>query len=154
LAKASIFYCSKKNGLPIGINDLCNVKDRKVVWRIYQIITFDIMKEDSTGFTSPLVYLPKLTSVFKVDSTLEKKIVNLTREVSSTPQCISMNPKTIMGSVFYVVCSQEISKSQRKENKIIQVNISKVVGVSEVSIRNGIYRIEKSLKNLLKEDSI
>ena len=99
-----------------------------------EIIDLEIVKENEKGF------------VFQFDNRESSKLLLIKRKkgsISGAHYHTGKNPMSIAAASIYIGCLGSDTKSL-----IIQRDIAKVAGVTEVTIRN-IYRLYKGMKNIL-----
>lgn len=145
-----LFICCRDYGRPISSQDICEKLSlkQKLFRKYFRIVTWETSIA-VTEHTTPQTWLQKLSVQLQLDkkvTMMASKIINICSDKNLTP---GRNPKGVAGAAIYLSCKQVYGKfihNGKGYNKLRQDELSEMLGLTAVTIRNIMTDIVPELK--------
>ncbi|MFX1457437.1 MAG: hypothetical protein ACFFDB_18880, partial [Promethearchaeota archaeon] len=126
---ACIYYACrnlKVNRTLQEILEECNCSERELRGYLKVLVKFLNLKIPTIDFIS---LIPKYTRILNLDREIENLVINLLELIKDSMYINGKDPKGLVAGALYLVCNL-------KKIQLTQQQVSKVVGINEVTIRS------------------
>jgi len=128
VAAAAVYTACRMANIPRTLDEISRTDlNRNELSRLHKLITRKLKLKIYTTTTSS--FLPRFAHKLAIPDTVEKEAEKIIKAVEKSNYRQGISPAALLGAALYIAC---------KNNKVrrSQLEIAKVVGTSEVTLRN------------------